>query len=168
MPKMLNEGNIKLVAIPGWDTAVADIAAPTTTELGDTAVVDLSCLVMAAGYQFGALADDKTDEKALCETGNAQAPGNSNFVATGTFFRFDNDTDDKAWAAFTAKNLQFTLVERRGTKWDTAFAAADKVKVMRVLTTTPQDASIEGVYTKFTEEFLPQQAELRAVVAAGA
>jgi hypothetical protein len=164
---MLNEGNIKLIALPGWD-AIADITAPTTTELSDVGAIDLSTLVMVQGYQFGAAADDKVDEKALSDEGNAQAPGNSNYVATGTFFRMADTVDDKAWAAFTEKNLEFTLVERRGSKWSTDFAAADNVKVMRVLTTTPQDASIEGVFTKFVEEFLPQEAELRAVVAAGA
>lgn len=167
MPRMLNEGNIKLIALPGWD-AVADITAPTTTELSDVGAIDLSTLVMVQNYQFGAAADDKVNEKALADEGNAQAPGNSNYVATGTFFRMQDTADDKAWAAFTEKNLEFTLVERRGPKWSTPFAASDAVKVMRVLTTTPQDASIEGVFVKFVEEFLPQEAELRAVVAAGA
>lgn len=169
MPKMLAAGNIKLVYIPGA-AGIADYHAPTTTELAATGTLDLSCLVTWANYKFGVTGEDTIDDPALCSASNSKVPGLVTIEAGVDLFRWTEDTEDTAWATFTQAGLDGWLVERKGAPFDTPFAAADEVKVARVLTGTPQDLTPEkGGYMKFHQEFYPQdQYDDRAAVAAGA
>lgn len=168
MPKMLSAGNIKLVFVPGA-AGISDYHAPTVTELSATGVLDLSELVTYANYKFGATGEDTLDDPALTARSNAKAPGLVNLEAGMDFFRWTDVAEDIAWTTFTEAGIDGWLVERKGADWEDDFAAAEELKVARILTGNPQDLTPEkGGYVKFHQEFYPQeQYDGRAIVAAG-
>lgn len=168
---MLADGNRRLVWVP--DGGIANISAPTVTELTATGVLDMSCLVTANNYSLGPTGSEAISEPALCAQGNSTAPGRTNYEAAMNFFRFTVDSEDEAWTTFTGKGLSGFLVQRIGASGSasTAFAAADKVEVYGVITDEPQMQAppANGGYELFRQVFMVQgeQVDLRAVVAAG-
>ena len=167
MPKMLSDGNRKLVFAP----TLADPSSPTTTELTDTGVLDISCLVTLNNFNLGATGEDAINDPALCATGNDSAPGRVNYEAGMDFFRWTTTEEDTAWTTFTNKGIGGYLVQRIGKPHGVAFAADDEVQVYQVITGTPMIQSPGGGgFEKFRQNFYVQSGgtDERAVVVAGA
>lgn len=161
MPKMLADQNRKLT----WVTAIADITAPTVSEL--TAGKDLQCLVTAADFQFGATGEDTTTDPALCSDTNSSLPARRTYEIGMNFFRYDASDEDVPWTTFTEAGIHGYLVLRLGTAHATAYAAADDVIVAEVVTGNPLLQNPDGGtgYEKFRVNFYPQDVDERAAVA---
>lgn len=160
--KRLSDGNTRL----DWVPSIANVSAPTLTELGAGSAVPLSDKVSANNYTFGAAASDTIDDPALSANSNSKGPGRSNYEAGFDFFRYVNSVDDVAWATFVDKGQHGYLVERRGKPSATAWEAGDEVTVMEVLTDSPQLLSASAnSYDKFRVAFFAQdKVDLRATV----
>jgi hypothetical protein len=169
MPKRLRDGNIKLAFLADDP---ANFHQPTVAELNGG--VDLSCATLS-DYTLGPTGSDTVNEKAVCDEGNVNALGASNYQASQTYFRYlDESTfasdpaDDLPWITFTDKGLHGWLVERSGKSSAAAWAAGDVVRIFEVITDDPQDQNgVTGGYLKFIQPFSVQGGvDLRAVVAA--
>lgn len=167
-PKMLNTANRRL----DWVPTIADYKNPTAAEL--SAGVQLTCHVTVANYSFGVTGTNIVVDPSLCDDIEAGSPGIDTVEAVFDMFRYKDTLDDVAWTTFTDKGIPGFLVERIGQvadgedPSDVAYAAADEVSVMQVLTLTPRPLSpATAGYEKFGMSFAPQAFKARAVVAAG-
>ena len=141
MARVLADGKTKFTILT---TAPANPAAPTATELN--AGVDLSCDILSSDFTFGATDSDRIAEKALCDEGNANAIGASNYSAGLTLWRkfataggFD-EAGETGWAALKEKGTTLYAIARQTDKEATeAWAAADEIYLAAEFTTdTPQ------------------------------
>lgn len=167
MPKSLFEGNIKLTALA---IAPADAAAIPLASL--TAGVDLSAVVLRAGYRLSATGSDSLSEPSLEDRGNSKTFGSSNYEATLTLFRYltaagkSDAVPDKGYTLFTAKGVTLYLVERIGPPSAQAWAATDEYRYFPVLTDDPQQPTDLAGYVKFVQPLGVQGGVvLRGVVA---
>lgn len=171
MPKMLADGNRRLAWVP--DGGIADVSAPTVTELTATGVLIIGHLVTANNFTLGPSGSEQINEPALTATGNSTAPGRTNFEAAMNFFRWTDVAEDEAWQTFTSKGLGGLLVQRIGAPRTAKepFAAGDEVEVYTSITDEPQmqPPPANGGYELFRQVFHVQgeAVDLRAVVAAG-
>lgn len=104
MPRMLAEGRKKFTILT---TPPANPEAPTAAELN--AGIDLSCKVLASDFNWSATDSDKIAEKALCDEGNANAIGASNYTVGFTLWRYWLDgggTDPEEDVAFEALKVK--------------------------------------------------------------
>lgn len=130
--RSLAEGHKKLTICV---TKPANVLQPTVSELN--AAIDASCAILDSDFTWTAQDSDKTQEKAICTTNNANALGASNFSLGLTLFRyFDTTTknpDATADAAFVALAVKGTTVWaylRNNAKLSTAaWAAADVMEL---------------------------------------
>lgn len=115
--RVLADGKTKLALLT---TEPANPASPTETEL--TAGIDLSCKVVASDFEFGPTDSETVAEAALCDEGNAEALGRSNYTAAMSLWREYLEAggiDPAADAAFEAvkvKGATFWLYGRRTDK----------------------------------------------------
>lgn len=152
MPRSLAAGRTKFTILT---TKPANPAAPTLTELN--AGIDLSCVVMASDFTWGATDSDKVAEAALCVTNNAQAIGNSNYQAGFTLFRYfptapaTPDPLDAGFQAMKAKGATLWGYARRTEKLSTAaWAALDEIYLGAEFNNDePQPPSDLGGYIKW-------------------
>lgn len=156
MPKMLSDGNTKLVYVPSLD----DFHAPTIAELTGTDALELSDKVPVTNFTFGATGEDTISDPPLCAVGNDSAPGRVTYEAAMDFWRYTTAAEDKAWTTFADKGQAGYLVMRIGTPWETPFAANQEVFVMGVLNGTRQPLPPAGGYTKFRSVFYPQSSQV--------
>lgn len=169
MPKTLADGTIKLSVM---STKPADPTAPTTTELA--AGLDAACSVLSSDFTLGPTDSDKIAEKALCQEGNSNALGPSNFTGRLTLFRYFDagvaeDPEDDIYQALKAKGARVWIAVRQTSKKSTvAWAATDEVDVYEVITDNPQMPSDQGGYIKRVIPLEVQDAWLNGTVAAGA
>lgn len=151
MPRSLAAGHTKFTVLT---TSPVNPAAPTITELN--AGIDVSCVVMASDFTWGATDSDKVGEAALCVTNNAQAIGNSNYNAGFTLFRYfadgvtPDDLDD-AFQAMKVKGATLYGYARRTEKLSTAaWVAADEIYLGAEFNNDePQPPSDLGGYIKW-------------------
>lgn len=123
------DGNVKVVFLTGADS-IANLSAPTVSELTGANALDLSCFIKSDGRTH-TIDQASIDNSKLCDTTNHSAPGRVTHTWSLTYARKANAADDKAYD--TLKN--FTggiLVERIGLPVDTAFAADQKVHLYTV------------------------------------
>jgi hypothetical protein len=162
MADMLNDGNIKVTYVP----VIANIAAPTTTELG--AGTDLECLITADGLSPSSDEDTIAIPK-LCETTNSQAPGRATYSFDLTFVRQEDEDDDVAWTTMLRRTEGF-LVLRYGVPHATAWTAAQQVQVYpgSCGERRPQQPEANGATTFMSTWYVAGQPELDGVVAAPA
>src|SRR5690606_16773173 len=138
MARLVDQGVTRLTWVPGED-GIADIAAPTTTELG--LGIDLTCL-MVTTYEVRADASDTTNERAVCETANVVTPTVQNYTGNLELFR-DWDSDAGDWDAndvleqFKYKDVGW-FVRRVGLPHSDAFEAGQQVEVYKFMVDTPQ------------------------------
>lgn len=151
MPRVLAEGRTKFVILT---TAPTNPAQPTTTELN--AGLDLSCKTLADDFTFGAVDSDKVGEKALCDSGNANAFGASNFQMALTLFRYylaAGGIDTTADAGFTALKLKGTTLwayARQTEKvYSAAFATGDEIYLGAEFTNDNAQRPGNGGWTKW-------------------
>jgi len=170
MARVLADGKTKLTILT---TAPADPAAPTATELN--AGIDASCNVLASDFNWSAADSDKIAEKALCDVGNSNAIGASNYSTGFTLWRYYataggvDATADAAFAALKEKGTTVWVYARESDKDATeAWAAADEIYLGgEVITDTPQ--RLDG--TGFVKRRIPlemQRGYDQIEVAAGA
>lgn len=126
MGDMRSDGKIKVVYV----AALADPANPTVTELTAAGVVDLSCFIKSDGRDH-TVDEDTVDNSKLCTTDNTETPGRIKHTWNVTYSRDDVEADDKAYTTMKQNTTGF-LVQRIGTAYATAFAAADEVDVFPI------------------------------------
>lgn len=139
-------------------------SAPTTTELN--AGIDATSRILAADWTFGAADSDKVQEKSLADVNNVNALGASNYQAGATIFRYfdtvtgaPDATGDALWTATKSKGTTLYIYERESGKLATAaWASADIVFGLQVLTDEPQKPSDTGGYIKRRIPMEPQTA----------
>ena len=141
MARVLADGKTKFTILV---TKPVNPAAPTATELN--AGIDLSCDILTSDFTWGATDSDKIAEKALCDSGNSNAIGASNFAAGFTLWRkfataggFDEATE-LGWAAVKSKGATLYGYARQMDKDSTAaWAAEDEIYLgAEFITDTPQ------------------------------
>lgn len=169
-PKTLADGRIRLAFVP----ALVDMKKPTVAEL--EAAIDLSCRVLKSDFRASPAASETIEGMAaLCETANAAAPGQSNFEATMTIFRWydaanlgkHDKVGDAAYQALKTKGTHGYLIKREtGKAYDEEWAEGDEVEVFEIVTDSPQSPSDPGGYIRRTIPLLVQNGEMDAVVAA--
>lgn len=170
MARVLADGKTKFTILT---TKPADPAAPTATELN--AGIDVSCNVLASDFNWSAADSDKIAEKALCDVGNSNAIGASNYTTGITLWRYYataggvDATADAGFAALKEKGTTVWAYARESDKDSTeAWAAADEIYLGgEVITDTPQ--RLDG--TGFIKRRVPLEAQRmydQIAVAAGA
>lgn len=166
MPRMIDLGVTKY----SWVPTIANIAAPTTTEL--TAGKDISQYVVTT-TAVGPTASDTVNERSVTDTSNAVVPTVGNYEGNLVLFRDYTagvpTTGTDVMETFSAAGVVGYLVRRLGKPATDAFAAADKVEVYKFMTDTPQPHGGAGDgYLKLTVPLLQQGSfNIAAAVAAG-
>lgn len=129
MAKIPVDGNVKVDFVP----AIADITAPTDTELTATGVVSLECMLTPDGLDES-IDEDVKDTSAFCSTSNYEEPGRTKPNLQLTYFR-DDDAAGTGDAAYTTlkRNLRGFLVIREGAPHTQAYAADDNLRVYTVM-----------------------------------
>lgn len=127
--RVLADGKTKLTLLT---ESPADPEAPTVTELEGG--IDLSCKVVSSDFEFGPTDSETVSEPALCDEGNAEALGRSNYVAAITLWREFMEgggfhtTDDAAFEALKVKGATVWMYARRTEKKSLdAWAAEDEI-----------------------------------------
>jgi hypothetical protein len=141
MARVLADGKTKFTILT---TAPVNPAAPTATELN--AGIDLSCDILTSDFTWGATDSDKIAEKALCDSGNSNAIGASNYAGGFTLWRkfltaggFD-DANETGWTAVKEKGATLYGYARQMDKDSTdVWAATDEIYLgAEFITDTPQ------------------------------
>lgn len=169
MARVLADGKTKFTILT---TAPADPASPTATELN--AGVDLSCDILASDFTWGAADSDKIAEKALCDSGNSNAIGASNYTAGLTLWRkfaVAGGPDAEAelgWAALKEKGAEVYAYARETDKEASEdWASGDEIYLGgKVITDTPQRTDGTG-FLKRRIPMEPQRMYDNIEVAAG-
>jgi hypothetical protein len=149
----------KLTWIPG-DSAIADVTAPTATVLNGGTAVDLTCL-MVSSYEVRPDGSDTTNERAVCEGANVDAPTVQNYMGNAVLFRqFDDTTGapetDDPLNIFSFGDVGY-FVRRLGKPYSTVYAASDVVEVYKFMADVPQPQGGTGEgYLKVTVPLLKQ------------
>ena len=146
MARSLADGRTKFALLT---TKPADPFAPTVTEL--EAGIDASCAVLSSDFNIGPAASEGIDEKALCQEGNAQAPGASNATVEFSPFRefdetgkalvggVDGEIGDAVFQATKHKGVRLWAYIRETSKKSTdPWAAGDEVNGFEFITDNPQ------------------------------
>lgn len=170
MPRVLADGKTKFSILT---TKPANPEAPTATELN--AGIDLSCKVTTEGFNWTAADSDKVNEKALCDDGNANVLGASNYTAGFNLWRYYLDAGgvdpaaDTGFAAVSEKGTTLWGYTRRTDKDATAaWAAGDEIYLgAEFITDTPQDPGAGG-FLKYRIPCEVQRGYPFIAVAAGA
>lgn len=121
MSRFASDGKIKAV----WCTTIADISAPTTTELG--AGTDITTFIAKNGLKLGG-------SQAMVDNGDISTSFEAEVIGTWKqdieleLFRDSVTADDDAWTLAVWGTNGF-LVVRRGLAYSTAWAAAQKCEV---------------------------------------
>lgn len=162
MADLISDGKTKVA----WATTIADITAPTATEL--TTAKDWTERLTPDGLQT----DPTTaavDTGSLASTYDTTRPGRTGYQVQLTFKRGDSTgTDDEPFTTLKYGVSGF-LVIRRGDDYSDAFAAADKVEVYPVTCGEPQHvAPAANTVAKFVSPmFVTKPPATAATVAAG-
>jgi len=157
MARLVDQGVTRLTWVPGED-GIADIAAPTTTELA--LGIDLTCQMLTT-YEVRADGSDTTNERAVCETANVVTPTIANYMGRMELFRdWDNDTgewgSDDVLSQLSYKDVGY-FVRRLGLPSTDPYADGQKVEVYKFMVDNPQVQGGTGNgYLKATVPLLQQ------------
>ena len=170
MARVLADGKTKFTILT---TKPANPSAPTATELN--AGIDLSCDILSSDFTWGATDSDKVAEKALCDEGNANAIGASNYAGGFTLWRKfltaggADDANETGWAAVKEKGATLYGYARQTDKDATdTWAASDEIYLgAEFITDTPQRTDGSG-FIKFRVPVEIQRGYPFVEVAAGA
>lgn len=151
MPKSLAQAHVKIAILTA---APANPNAPTTTELN--AGINAACTILDSDFVFSPTDSDKIAEKAVCDASNVNTLGASNFQAGMTIFRQFNagtgvadPTTDNLFTAAKVKGTTLYIYVRKTGKLETAaWASADEINGMQVLTDLPQEPDNTGFIKK--------------------
>jgi hypothetical protein len=127
IPSTPADGNQKVLLVP----AIADLEAPTVTELTAAGVVDVSCYLTGDGFTPSLSEQVITDER-LCSKQTFEQPGRSQYGLEVVYIDNTNApnaaTDNKAKETLEPGTAQY-LVVRRGKDFESAIATGDKVTI---------------------------------------
>lgn len=144
--RVLADGKTKLALLT---TEPANPDAPTAAEL--TAGIDLSCKVVASDFMFGPTDSETVSEPALCDEGNAEALGRSNYQAGITLWREYleaggiDPAEDAAFDALKVKGATFWLYARMTDKKSSEpWLAADEIYFGAEVTNDTPQMQTEG------------------------
>ncbi|WP_029135324.1 phage tail tube protein [Nakamurella lactea] len=169
MARLVDSEVTKLVWLAGDATVIADIKAPTVTEL--TAAVDITCYVLK-NYEVRADASDTTDESAVCDSAAGAVPTRKKYTGNLPLFRdFAStglpDTTDLL-AVFHEDYPQGYFIRRVGKPQETAFAATDVLDIYHFSGDVPQIQGGTGEgFLKMTVPLLPTGKFTTKAVVAG-
>lgn len=157
MSDLLDDGNTKVTFAP----AIANIAAPTTTELN--AGTALEPYITPSGLQIKA-STATVDTSSLASTFTTQGAGRRSFAITVEFKR--QTPTDTAYNLLPYKTAGF-LVVRRTTTSTTAWLSGQTVEVYPVITGEPELAPpAPNEVAKFTSSMMVgSDPNTRAVIA---
>ena len=146
-----------------WATAVASIAAPTTTELN--AGIALEALLTADGLRGFQPETAAVDTSALVSTFNTSAPGRESFSGMGLMLKRQSGTDT-VYSTLQKGTAGFVVI-RRGVAAATAWTAAQAVEVYPVVCGREQhqDPEANSLWRYLVPLMLSSQPNLRAAVA---
>jgi|SRR5690625_1097778 len=159
VPSTPADGNIKTVLVP----AVADLEAPTVTELTGEGVIDISCYLTRGGFALTVDQATITDERE-CDRIVRGAPGT--VTPTLEITGIDNtntqfaDTANELAEALT-DGSQWVAVRRRGKAFEEDFEADDIVSVtsfragIRREVPAEQNSVLRSVWGTFIDGFEP-------------
>ena len=142
--------------------AFADPANPTAAELN--AGTNISCAI-AQGYTLNFTASDTDDSKTICDEGNVQNRGFSNYEASLPFFLSPiGATDQESLTFQTAYNLfsgnervEGYLVSRQGFKSTIPYDEGQHINIFHVMSDLARITVAEGAAPQqFEVPFLPQ------------
>lgn len=159
MARIIADGEVRIEWVPGA-AAIADPAAPTTTELGTG----------QDATPFFSSMDTPLDGEA---TPAADLSSAFNKTVAGTFGgnvsveSYRESVTDEAWGLWPRTTEGFFVIRRFGGS-DVAIAAADEVEVYKIRVVTRSPATLDrGSVQMFTiEAAVQEEPELDAVVAA--
>ena len=162
LPSTPADGNVKVAWVPA---IAAD--APTSTELTGAGVIDLSCYLTGDGWNPG-LSENTISDDRLCSTQTFEQPGrHARSLDIKYIENPGSTTDNKAFDTLIPGTAGF-LVLRRGTAFDTAFAADDLVDVWPVKCgqRAPQPPTADSPLTVSQKMFVTGKVREQATVAA--
>lgn len=142
VPSTPADGNIKTVLVP----AIADINAPTITELEAATAVDISCYLTPGGYAFTIEQATITDERE-CDTITRAKPGRKtpSLQITGIDnTNSESATTDNELADALTEGSHWFAVRRRGKAFDAPFEAGDVVAVTEFDTGVGSEVAAEA------------------------
>ena len=153
-----------------WVPTIADLAAPTVTELTGAEAVSLETLITPDGLDITA-ATGEVDNSALASTFTTSQAGRRSFTASITAKRKITPAEDLAYTTLVYQATGFLVVRRDKVATD-AFAAADTVEVYPVQCGEPTYAKpAPNELQKFTTPLYvtgdPRTSSNPATVAAG-
>lgn len=162
MADMLSDGNVKVSFVP----AVANIGAPTVTELTAAGAVDLECRITADGLDVSA-DEDTIDNSKLCDVENYEEPGRIKHSIELTITRADIEETDTPYETIKRGTKGFLAI-RYGIPHDTAYAAAQDIQIYTIRAGAQRYVKPEANSTVRYQQkmFVNGPSELDAVVAA--
>lgn len=129
MADIIVDGQTRVAYVP----TIADIAAPTATELNAGTV--LTTTLIPAGLEGWESTTAEVDNSSLASTFDTKLPGRVSFSGTALVFK-KQDATDTVFTLMTTPGTNGYLVVRDGVASTTAWTAADKVEVYPIRTST--------------------------------
>lgn len=130
IPSTPADGHVLVKIVP----AVADLEAPTLTELNAAGAVDISCYLTSDGYNPSVDEQVATDER-LCSIQTFEQPGRVSNSLDLTYIDNTNSpneaTDNKAKETLVPGSTHVLMV-RRGLPYEDALAAGQKVTLFPI------------------------------------
>jgi len=124
------DGNVKAVLVP----AIADVKNPTVAELTGAGVIDISCYLTGDGLAISVDQQTVSDER-LCSTSTFEKRGRKTHSVDVTYIDNTNsvaNADQNEAREALEEGSHHYLVTRRNVAYETAIAAAQKVRVYPV------------------------------------
>lgn len=174
MPRSLADGHKKVAVLTAEPE---DPENPTVAELnaGIGGAAGAGCRILLSDWTFGPADSDSFNERAVCEDGNADAYGASNYTAGMTVFRYFDESDgtpdpteDALFEAAKSKGTRLWIYEREtGQPEDEAWGAGDEFWFgAEVLADNPQRPGESGGYIKRRVPLKVQKGYVNGSVAA--
>ena len=129
MADIIVDGQTRVAYVP----TVANIAAPTTTELNAGTL--LSSTLIPAGLEGWENSTAEVDNTSLASSFDTKLPGRVSFSGTGLVLKKQDGTDT-VFNLLTTPGTNGYIVIRDGVANATAWASADKVEVYPIRTGT--------------------------------
>lgn len=165
MAKITSNQYVKVAWVPDALMTPAQAAAPSATLLNNVSTTqDLSAAIAWQDFALANATSDTKDDRGITDPGNATTRGFSNFAGTLSFFRdadLTNTTSPyvQAWNTFkTPRTYGYLVIRVAEQKWNTPFAAGDRVSVYKFIADIVVDDVSGDDAVKFKVNFLPQGA----------
>lgn len=162
MADIIIDGKVKVYEVP----AIADPAAPTTTELD--AGENITDILTADGLVGFAPDTNEVDNSSLASTFNTRLPGRAAYSGTMLRLKKQSQAGDTIYDTLV-REYATNIVVRRGVDQAQAWAASDEVEVypIRCGEVRNLDPDPDTVQRYEVPVFMASEPELRATVAAG-